>query len=151
MKSARKAICSAGRLVFDAAIYYMHWKDVQQTLNVPVPGLNINRTAAVNSESASGPGVDFGLTVAPTSRLDLAANISWNDLRLDAPVIASGAVVFAKGDRLNFSSAVTANGSANYTLPLWGAASTARSPRPSVTSRDSTSRPSLSFRLVPTR
>ena len=51
------------RVSFDAAVYYIHWDDVQQSLSVPFNGVPV--VANVNGESASGVGVDLGASVRP--------------------------------------------------------------------------------------
>ena len=111
-----KASALDGRISFDAAVYYIDWKDVQQTLVVPVNGTFV--TALINGQSASGVGVDFGIAARPISGLDLGLSFSWNDLSLDSVVLSSGQPLFNKGDRLNYSSKYTAGASVGYSHPL---------------------------------
>jgi iron complex outermembrane receptor protein len=106
------------RLGFEAAVYYMDWKDVQQSLTVVYHGAPVS--AIVNGESASGVGVDLGVTARPLPGLEVGANVSWNDLTMDADILSAGAVLFAKGDRPNFSPEYTAALFADYAFPLGG-------------------------------
>jgi iron complex outermembrane recepter protein len=114
-----------GRVTFDASVYYMDWQNVQQLLTVPIPSLpGINSAEIINGVSASGIGVDFATTVQITDNFAVSANVSWNNLTQDDPVVAfptgapQGVVVFGKGDRLNLSPEDTAGGTADYRVPL---------------------------------
>jgi iron complex outermembrane recepter protein len=104
------------KVSIDASVYYIDWQDIQQTLLVPFGGLQI--FAPINTNSASGIGADFALTLRPASGLELMANASWNDLALDSPVISAGGVLFEKGQRPNLSAEWTAGFSGDYTFPL---------------------------------
>lgn len=103
-------------LSFNAAVYYMDWKDVQQQVAVLVNGLPVS--AILNDKSASGAGVDLGITARPAQGLQVGATFSWNNLRSDADILSSGVVLFSKGDRLNFSPEYTAGAFANYAVDL---------------------------------
>ncbi len=102
-----------GRVRYDTAVYFMDWQDVQQQA-----GIGFASTAMINGESASGVGVDFALQTQPIDGLDLGVNFSWNDLQMDADLYSSGLVLFAKGDRLNFSPEYTIGASADYRFPI---------------------------------
>ena len=113
----------AGRLAFDTAVYFIDWKDIQQSLQVPVNDEVCCVSAGVNGTSASGVGVDFGVTVAPTDALELGLNFSWNDLASDDKVFTrdtagNPVLLFDKGDRINFSTEYTAGASATYSAPV---------------------------------
>jgi iron complex outermembrane recepter protein len=111
-----KADLLNGALSLDTAVYYVKWNDVQQQLSVPFDNTFV--IAVVNGKSASGPGVDFGVTARPTRGLALTEDFSWNDLTVDSNVISDGQVLFSKGDRLSFSAEYTAQSSAAYTVPI---------------------------------
>jgi iron complex outermembrane recepter protein len=115
-----KGSLRGGRLVFDAAAYYIDWQDVQQTLSVPFGPDGLFVAAYANGESASGPGFDFGVTTRPIDSLSLGVNFSWNDLVLDADLFSRGVLLFNKGDRLNFSSETTVGAHTDYVFPLGG-------------------------------
>jgi iron complex outermembrane recepter protein len=108
------------RLSFEAAVYYMDWSDVQQTISSEDADGNCCFSALVNGESASGVGIDLGFTARPVHRLELGLNVSWNDLQLDSDVSSGGFPLFSEGDRLNFSSEYTANAFIDYDFMLGG-------------------------------
>lgn len=110
-----------GRLTYETALYFIDWQDVQQSMLVPnpVPGAQ-PVTALINGESASGAGLDLGVTLHPSDALDLGLSVSWNDLAIDGNVVATGVLLFAKGDRLNLSPEYTASAWAGLTAPLGG-------------------------------
>lgn len=111
-----KGSAADGRLLFDTAVYYIDWNDVQQSLTIPYQGLP--RTVNINGAAASGIGIDMSVTAQATDRLDVGGGFSWNDLTMDTEVISAGELLFEKGDRLNVSPEWTASGWAGYSFPL---------------------------------
>src|SRR5579863_404945 len=106
-------------LSYDVAIYYMKWNDIQQEVNVPIPGTpGYYVYAQVNGSSASGQGADVSVTSEPTKGLTLGADFSWNTLHFDSPVYSGGTVLFPEGSRPNYSPKYTAGLSAQYAFPL---------------------------------
>src|SRR5690606_27110056 len=109
-----------GALTFDAALYYIDWKDIQQNLNVDINGVVF--AASVNGPKASGLGADLALTAHPVEGLDIGGTFSWNGLDLSGPIItqtASGPVtLYNKGARLAFSPEYTAGGFLDYRFPV---------------------------------
>ncbi|MEP7247104.1 MAG: TonB-dependent receptor [Gammaproteobacteria bacterium] len=109
-----------GMLAYEAATYFIQWKDVQQVLNVHLP-TGLDTAAVVNGSSASGLGAEFSLTLRPTDALELGASLSWNGLKFDSDVIDGlGTLLFSKGARLQASPKYTAGASAGYSFPLGG-------------------------------
>jgi len=106
------------RLSFDAAVYYMKWNDIQQTLGIPVPGSTAYIVANVNGKSASGIGVDFAVTARPVDRLSLGFNFSWNGLSEDSAVLSGGELLFPAGSRIDDSPAYTIGANAQYSFPF---------------------------------
>jgi outer membrane receptor protein involved in Fe transport len=111
-----KADLFGGLVSIDTAAYYMKWNDVQQVLLVPFKSTIVS--ALINGQSASGPGVDLGLTLRLLKGLELVGSVSWNDLTVDRDVISGGAVLFKSGDRLNFSPKSTVSAAASYSFPV---------------------------------
>jgi outer membrane receptor protein involved in Fe transport len=107
------------RISIDTALYYIDWRDVQQTLQVPI-GNGVFGAAPVNGQAASGVGVDLAVTTRPLEGLEVGINFGWNNLSLDSAIYAGNILLFSKGDRLNFSPEYTAGGFANYGFPLGG-------------------------------
>jgi iron complex outermembrane receptor protein len=106
------------KVTFDLALYYMKWKDIQQTLGIPVPGSTAFIVASVNGQSASGVGVDFAVTYRPIQGLQLGLNFSWNGLSEDSTVLSSGQLLFPNGSRIDDSPAYTAGALASYDFPF---------------------------------
>jgi iron complex outermembrane recepter protein len=113
------------RVNIDAAVYYIDWQDVQQSVTIPWPGTPDGVTMLLNGEAANGIGADFGIMAHATERLQLGASISWNDLTMDGEVRSFGEVLFSEGDRLNLSAEYTASASADYAFPIGKAGYTA--------------------------
>jgi outer membrane receptor protein involved in Fe transport len=105
-----------GRLSFDAAVYFVKWNDVQQSLSVLYQGSTFG--AFVNAGSASGAGAEFAVSVRLLDGLDVSVNSSWNDLKFDSDVTSADGLLFAKGQRLNRSPEYTAGASVRYTFAL---------------------------------
>ncbi len=105
-----------GRLSFDAALYYVKWNDVQQSLTVLYQGSTFG--AFVNAGSASGAGAEFAVTARLAEGLDVSVNSSWNDLKFDSNVASADGLLFVKGQRLNRSPEYTAGTSIRYSFAL---------------------------------
>jgi iron complex outermembrane recepter protein len=118
-----KADLIPNRLSIDASLYYIQWRNVQQALTVLSGTSSVPVDVIVNAQSASGPGLDFSLTARPVDGLDLGATFGWNDLTMDAAVSSLGTsglpvVLFAKGDRLNYSPEFTGGLRGDYSHSL---------------------------------
>jgi outer membrane receptor protein involved in Fe transport len=109
-----KAILWDGRLRLEAAVFYLDWKDLQQTLSVQPGANNPALTAVLNANSASGLGYELAATLAPTDRFTITGSVSWNDLAFDSDVFSGGRLLFAEGDRLQNSPEYTAGLSLDY-------------------------------------
>lgn len=107
------------RLAIDASVYYVKWKDVQQSLAVPISGIGFIG-GQVNGASASGPGVDLGVTVGPFGGFRVGGTVSVNELTIDAPIQSGGALLYSTGDRLTNSSKLTASLFTGYTMSFGG-------------------------------
>jgi outer membrane receptor protein involved in Fe transport len=105
-----------GRLSFDTAVYYVKWKDVQQSLTVLYQGSTFG--AFVNAGSASGAGAEFAVTARVLYGLDVSVNSSWNGLHFDSDVGSADGLLFIKGQRLNRSPEYTAGTSIQYSFAL---------------------------------
>lgn len=109
-------------LSVDAAVYYIDWKNIQQSVAVPLGTASF--TGLVNGPSASGLGVDLGLTVRPTRRLTFGAAMSINDLKLDGDVLTVAGsppvstVLFPKDSRLVNSPKYVFGGNLDYSFPV---------------------------------
>ena len=109
---------------YNAAVFYIDWKKVQQVVDTPV-GNGTYVGAIVNGASASGVGAEGSLFVHLDQALRVGGTFSWNDITLDEDIYSNGVLLFNKGQRLNYSPKYTVSGSADYTLPLGGSGDTA--------------------------
>jgi iron complex outermembrane recepter protein len=112
-----KGVALDNRITYDAAVFYIQWRDIQQLLGIPAGG-GVFINAIVNGRSASGTGVEFAVIARPISGLRFGANLSWNNLEFDSDVLSGGAILFGKGDRPGFSPEYTAGVSAAYAFSL---------------------------------
>jgi iron complex outermembrane recepter protein len=113
-----KADLLDSQLVLEAAVYYMEWRDVQQSMIVRSSLADLPTTALVNGESASGGGFDLSMAGKVLPGLQVGLTFSWNDLTMDGDVFSGGKLLFARGDRLNASPEYTVGTSLAYTIPL---------------------------------
>jgi iron complex outermembrane receptor protein len=92
------------RLSFDADIYYIDWQHVQESIGIEATGSNLPPgtfySAIGNAISASGQGVDLGLTANPTDRLTMGVTFGWNSLHLNHTYDSFGAPAGYEGTRL---------------------------------------------------
>jgi len=107
------------RVSYDAAVFYITWHDVQQSISVIISD-TAEITALLNDGSASGEGAEFAIRAQPFEPLSIGANFSWNNLHFNQSVLSGGDVVFAEGARPNGSPEYTAGASAEYKFPLGG-------------------------------
>jgi iron complex outermembrane recepter protein len=105
------------RVSYDAAVFYIVWHDVQQSINVIISD-TAEFTALLNDGSASGEGAEFAIRAQPLEPLSVGASFSWNNLHFNQTVLSGGNVVFAEGARPNGSPEYTAGASAEYKFPL---------------------------------
>ena len=106
---------------YDAAVYYLTWHDIQQSLYVIIPNTNGESVQVlVNGGSASGEGAEFSLKTRPFSGLTLGTNFSWNNVHFNSTIISGRTVLFYEGARANGSPEYTAGMSAQYGFPLGG-------------------------------
>jgi iron complex outermembrane recepter protein len=108
-----------GWVSYDAAVFYMKWRDIQQSIAV-LDSSNNDVAVLVNGGSASGEGTEFSLKTRPFGGLSLGGNFSWNDLHFNSTTYSGGAVLFYEGSRPNDSPEYTGGLSAHYGFPLGG-------------------------------
>lgn len=105
-----------GKITYDAAIYYMDWEDIQQNLRSAEQGFIV----ALNAGTASGLGVDAGITLRPNDRFELTTNVSWNELEFEENILSGTDLLFQRGDRVNLSPNLMASISGSYRMPIGG-------------------------------
>jgi iron complex outermembrane recepter protein len=113
-----KGVSRDGRIDYTAALYFIDWQDVQQTIAVLAPGTATAVNALINGESASGVGVEAVVSAEPVNDLRLSVGFNWNNLEMDRDVGSLDLLLFNAGDRLNLSPEYTANTAVSYEFPL---------------------------------
>jgi iron complex outermembrane receptor protein len=103
---------------YDAAVFYIDWRDIQQSLSILLPGGFGYATVLTNGQSAGGAGAEFSLSLRPIDGLALTADFGWNNLHFEHTVYSGGSVLFPEGSRPNFSPEYTGGLSAKYSFAL---------------------------------
>jgi len=104
-----------GRLLLNAAVYYIDWKDIQIQGQSDTGGVTIT----VNGGKAESQGIELTTRWSITDHFELAANYTFNDAQLaeDAPGLVDGEDAF-DGDRLAGSPEQQGTVLLAYTRPL---------------------------------
>ena len=104
-----------GRLLLNASLYYIDWKDIQVQGTSQTGG----ETITVNGSSAESRGIELATRWNITDNLELAVNLTFNDSQLsaDAPGLVDGADAF-EGDRLSGTPEQQGTLLLAYTRPL---------------------------------
>ena len=109
-----------GFATYDAAVYYIKWKDIQQAGSLLYGNPPAYISATINGESASGVGTDLALTLHPARGLQVGGSFSFNSLKEDDDVTQNGIVLYPKGSRLPYSPEYSASVFSSYAFPLVG-------------------------------
>lgn len=119
------------RVFVDAALFYLDWKDVQQSLLVQATPTFLT-SAYVNAPSASGLGFEVSASIEPVDNLRISVNYAYSGLEVDRDTVSirlaplAPMVLFPKGSRLIYSPEHTGGASIEYSLPLGGGGLTGR-------------------------
>lgn len=105
-----------GMLMFDAAVYYIDWEDIQLQLRDPATSF----AYFANAGEATSEGLEISLQARPTDGLSIASTLAWNSAELAEPLPPGGPAA-AKGDRLPYSAPFTGTLSVDQDFPLAGA------------------------------
>lgn len=120
-----RAETSDRTFAIDAALYYLDWKDIQVSITYQVPAIG-TVTGDGNGRKATSKGAEITATMRPIRGLDIVANATYNDAKLDGdlPGIDIGltdeegnSVLVAPGfdgDRLPYAPEWSVNLSADY-------------------------------------
>jgi outer membrane receptor protein involved in Fe transport len=108
------------KLSVDASLYYIDWKDVQVAL------IKDNLSYTANGTRAKSQGVELSVVSRPLDGLSLGAWVAFNDAKLTQDLPASSGAngvsggIGLSGDRLPFTSRLSANVSADQQFALTG-------------------------------
>ena len=100
-----------GRLVVNAALYYIDWRNIQLNELTKPSGINF----IGNAGDATIKGFELEVNARPIEPLEVGGSLSLDDARL---VSVNPTAAATKGDRLPGSSPVTVVAFAQYTYPL---------------------------------
>lgn len=106
-----KGTSSNGKFLYDVAVYYFDWEDVQITIPL-VPGL---LSVPQNAAGADAVGFDFAFVYSPIEGLSLSINGNFNNAQFNAPLAA---LDIEKGDRLDNSVRESYGADITYRAPF---------------------------------
>lgn len=105
-----KSKWSQGRVLFNASVYDMDWKDFQLQTNDPVSG----QTVVLNIGQASIFGVEAALAFKPNDALELSGALTYTDAKTGAESISGGVVIVGENERLPVTPKIKATASVQY-------------------------------------
>jgi outer membrane receptor protein involved in Fe transport len=86
-----------GALTLDANLYYVKWKNIQQSVRLP----RCSFAFISNLGEATGKGVDLSIVTRPLEALQLGASFGYNETEYDAQVTGgNGLILKQEGDRI---------------------------------------------------
>jgi outer membrane receptor protein involved in Fe transport len=86
-----------GALLVDANLYYVKWKNIQQSIRLPRCSFGF----ISNLGEASGKGVDVSIVTKPLEALQLGASLGYNETEYDKQISGgNGLVIKQEGDRI---------------------------------------------------
>jgi iron complex outermembrane receptor protein len=100
------------RVTFDAAAFYIDWKNIQQEIL-----LNCGFQYTANAGAATSKGGEMELRARPMQPLELSAGIGYQNAKITQASAESPQTV---GSPIYNVPDWTANTAASYTAPLWG-------------------------------
>lgn len=102
------------RLSLDGSLYYIDWRSIQLSLLDPVTGAPY----LTNGGGAKSEGVELSVSAVPVNGLRLAGWVSYDNAVLTKSMPPASSAYGNAGDRLPYSSRLSANASADYEFPL---------------------------------
>ena len=86
-----------GALTLDANLYYVKWKNIQQSIRLP----RCSFAFISNLGQATGKGVDLSIVTKPSDAFQLGASVGYNETEYDDQVTGgNGLVLKQAGDRI---------------------------------------------------
>jgi outer membrane receptor protein involved in Fe transport len=102
------------RLSLDGSLFYINWQDIQLALTDPATG-NVYFTSGSGAKSE---GVELAAAVVPVNGLKLSGWFTYDNAVLTKDMPPNSTAYGVAGDRLPYSSRVSANASGDYEFPL---------------------------------
>ena len=108
------------RLSFDAAVYYINWKNFQTAAGetVDVDGSEVPYGYTANAGNAKSEGVEFSIEGHPLEGLTITAQGSYDDAELTGSLPATGSIYGVKGTQLPYSMRLSGGLTANQDFRL---------------------------------
>lgn len=103
------------RVSFEAALYYIDWRDIQISALAPIS----NSAYFVNGNKARSQGIELSMEARPLPGLLVSGWVAWNDAEITEDFTTSG-VSMSKGDQLPYSSEYSGSLSVDQEFPLGG-------------------------------
>jgi iron complex outermembrane recepter protein len=86
-----------GALTLDANVYYVKWKNIQQSIRLP----RCSFAYISNLGEATGKGVDLSIVTKPVDAFQLGASVGYNETEYDEQVTGgNGLILKQEGDRI---------------------------------------------------
>jgi outer membrane receptor protein involved in Fe transport len=88
---------AGGAVLLDANVYYVKWKNIQQSIRLP----RCSFAFISNLGEASGKGADVSIVTRPFEALQLGASVGYNETEYDKQISGgNGLVIKQEGDRI---------------------------------------------------
>ncbi len=107
------------RLRFNASVFFMDYRDLQQNQLVTTPG-GISRFQTANAAKVESKGVELELTAIPLPELQVTANYGYVDATFTSYPNATATGADYTGNHLALAPAHTFSAAAEWTQPLSG-------------------------------
>jgi outer membrane receptor protein involved in Fe transport len=104
------------RVVVDASVYYIDWRNIQLQLQLPPA----NFTYFTNASSAKSQGIELSIETRPAEGLRLSGWIAWAEAQLKDAFPPVSVAVGNAGDRLPFIPKLSGNVAIDYERPIAG-------------------------------
>jgi len=105
---------AGGLLSFDAALYYIKWKDIQVALTDPKTGAGYTS----NASEAKSEGAELSVRLRPSAGLSISTSLAWNNAEMTKAMPPSSYINAVSGDRLPYSSRFSGHLMATQVFPL---------------------------------
>lgn len=102
------------KVSFDFSVYHIDWQDIQTSLLNPDNSFSYYS----NGGEAQSRGVELSAQLAPVRGLRIGAWAAWNDAVLTRDMPENSVTIGLDGDRLPFTSRLSASASVEYEFPL---------------------------------
>jgi iron complex outermembrane recepter protein len=112
-----KSAWLGGRVVWNTALYYMHWNDYQIAISVPGPPFGFR----ANVGNVRIYGLESSIQARPLDGLRLSFTANYNDSKLESNEYQSAYYVVTPGERLPEAPYFNFSAASRYDKPVGGA------------------------------